>query len=86
MPFLDVLTMLGAITGLILGLIANVRVPQDHRWDRRGLCILATVFTSLVMNRVTDALHPASSSSSASGASGLGYPTPQSHHHSRRAQ
>lgn len=75
-PFLDVLTMLGAITGLILGVIAVFGSRKTTAGIGVGLCILATVFTSLVMNRVTDALHPASGSSSASSASGLGYPTP----------
>jgi hypothetical protein len=75
-PFLDVLTMLGSITGLILGVIAVFGSRKTTVGIGVGLCILATVFTSVVMNRVTDALHTASGSSSTSGVSGLGYPTP----------
>jgi hypothetical protein len=74
-PFLDVLTMLGAIIGLILGVIAMFGSRKTTAGIGIGLCILATVFTSMVMNQVTDALHTTSGSSSTSGASGLGYPT-----------
>jgi hypothetical protein len=52
-PFLDVLTMLAAIVGIVLGAVALAGSQKIVAGIGTGLCVLAVIFTSLIMNGTT---------------------------------
>jgi hypothetical protein len=73
-PFLDILTMLGALVGVVLGVIAVFGSHRTAAGIGVGLCVLAVVISSSVTSRVSSALDTASPSvSSGSDNDGGGY-------------
>lgn len=55
-PVLDVLTMLGAIVGVVLGAIALFGTSKIRAGIGSGLCVLAVVISSLVMSAFMPAM------------------------------
>lgn len=56
-PFLDVITMLGAIVGFVFGIIAMFGSRKVVAGIGTGLCVLAVIFTSLMMNSITTSMN-----------------------------
>jgi hypothetical protein len=56
-PFLNVITMLGAIAGFIFGIIAMFGSRKIVAGIGTGLCVLAVICASLMMNSITTSMN-----------------------------
>jgi hypothetical protein len=75
--YLNMLTMLGALVEIVLGVIAVFGSHKVAAGIGVGLCVLTVVASSLMMNRITAEPDPTSESPSAGYSSGSSYYSPR---------